>query len=90
MSERRSKLQIYADILRLIRRKGNRAKPTHILYGANLSHKRLKVNLELLLDTVFIERISLKGRTYYKLTKKGEQFLTEFKKIEEITHAFGL
>ena len=54
---RRSKLQILVDILRLIQRKGGYAKPTHILYGANLSHVRLTKYLNWLLMKGFIEEV---------------------------------
>ena len=90
MKERRSKLQILVDILRVVQRKGGKAKSTHILYGANLSHKRLKMHLDMLLENEFLEMTSLKGRTYYKITPKGVKFIVEYRKIQEITDAFGL
>lgn len=90
MKERRSKLQILVDILRVVQRKGGRAKSTHILYGANLSHKRLKMHLDMLLENEFLEMVSAGGRTYYKITPKGVKFIIEYKKIEEITDAFGI
>lgn len=90
MKERRSKLQILVDILKVVQRKGGKAKSTHILYGANLSHKRLKMHLDMLLENEFLELISMGGRTYYKMTPKGVKFIIEYKKIEEITDAFGL
>jgi len=90
MKERRSKLQILVDILRVVQRKGGRAKSTHILYGANLSHKRLKMHLDMLIENEFLEMVSAGGRTYYKITPKGVKFIIEYKKIEEITDAFGI
>ncbi|MCD6477149.1 MAG: hypothetical protein J7K26_03255 [Candidatus Aenigmarchaeota archaeon] len=89
MKERRSKIAILVDILKLIQRKG-RAKPTHILYGANLSHTRLKNYLEMLEEQGFIEIELIKGHKFYKITSKGRDFIKEFKKIEEISEAFGL
>ena len=89
MMERRSKVTILVDILRLINRKG-KAKPTHILYGANLSHVRLTKYLDALLAQGFIERTTESSRTYYILTPKGLNFLREFKKVQELSDAFGV
>jgi len=90
MKERRSRIQILVDILKLIQRKGGTAKSTHILYGANLSHKRLKLHLEDLIDSDFIEIVSLRGKKYYKITTKGKKFIIEYRKIQEISDAFGV
>ena len=90
MPERRTKHQIVADILALMQRKGGTVKPTHILYGGNLSHDRLKTYLQDLEQSNLILKVDEKGRTFYKLTERGYEFLTEFKKISEITEAFGI
>ena len=90
MAERRSKHEIIFDILNLISSKGGKVKPTHILYGGNLSHDRLKKYLKELLDAGFIQQVDEKGRIMYILTDKGYKFIEEFKKIEEMTQAFGI
>ena len=90
MVERRSKHEIIYDILNLISSKGGKVKPTHILYGGNLSHDRLKKYLKELIDAGFISQIDEKNHTYYILTDKGYKFIEEFKKIEEMTQAFGI
>ncbi len=90
MKERRSKSQILIDILRVVQRKGGKAKSTHILYGANLSHKRLKMHLDMLMESGFLEMISIGGRTYFKITPKGIKFIIEYKKVQEISEAFGV
>lgn len=87
---RRSKMKICVDILRLIQRKGGIVKPTHILYGANLSHKRMIMYLDFLLRQGFIEEGNFGGHRAYRLTKKGREFILEFKKFEEMTEAFGI
>lgn len=89
MKERRSKAHISVDILRLIRKKGM-AKPTHILYGANLSHIRLKKYLDDLMTMGFIEKTNQKRQVFFKITQKGHDFLSEFKKVEELSEAFGI
>ncbi|HKZ45478.1 MAG TPA: winged helix-turn-helix domain-containing protein [archaeon] len=89
MIVRRSQVHIFIDILRLINKKGL-AKPTHILYGANLSHLRLKRYLETLQVAGFVEKTDEKNQVFYKTTKKGNDFLKEFKKVEELSEAFGV
>ncbi len=90
MQRRRSEIHILHDILQLIVKKGGIAKPTHILYGANLSHKRMMGYIEFLEGKGFIERIESGEKSNYKITDKGKKFLTEFKKIEELSNAFGI
>jgi len=88
--ERRSKVAILRDILRTIQNKGGRAKPTHILYGANLSHDRLKKYLETLEDKGFIKKIEAKnGQALYEITKKGLEFLSGYNKMKKFFDAFG-
>jgi predicted transcriptional regulator len=88
--ERRSQLQIYADILRLIQKRGGLVKPTHILYGANLSHARLTKHLNWLLEKNFIMEDMSSGHKLYRLTPKGKAFIEEFRRIEEFSDAFGV
>ena len=90
MAERRNKFQIILDILSLLQRKGGKIKPTHILYGGNLSYNRLKKYLKELEDKGLIQQIHEKEKTFYIITDKGLNFLSEAKKIKQITDAFGL
>jgi len=90
VNERRSKLAIFVDIIRVIRRRGGMAKPTHILYGANLSHKRLNQYLGWMIEQGLIEMSEYHGGKLYKVTPKGDNFMKEFKKIEEFSEAFGI
>jgi len=83
-------MHIFLDMLITIEKKGGSAKPTHILYGANLSHKRLKEYLEFLLTKGFIEEADVKGRLYYRITDRGSSFVREFERMEELSSAFGI
>ena len=89
MNERRAKVHIFIDILRLINRKGM-AKPTHILYGANLSHIRLKKYLDSLQEMGFVEKTNEREQVYFRVTQKGYDFIKEFKKVERLSEAFGI
>ena len=90
MIERRSKVAIFGDILRTIDRKNGKAKPTHILYGANLSYDRLKMHLDSLVSQGFIRKMSKDGQTFYIITDKGKEFLSGFNKMERYFDAFGV
>ena len=77
------------DIIFLIQEKG-KAKPTHILYQANLSHKALNEYLEFLLSKDLIKKVEKKGRTFYELTEKGYDHINEFRRVKKLTEAFGI
>ena len=81
-------MRIYIDIMRVIQRENNQAKPTRILYGANLSHDRLLKYLEELKNLGVIEEAG-NGDRYYRLTQKGTEFLNQFRGVERFAGAFG-
>jgi predicted transcriptional regulator len=85
----RSKGRIFSDILRAVKEDG-KAKPTHILYKANLSHDRLTKYLALLEESGLLQRTTEGEKAEYSITSKGEQFLMEFKRMEQFADAFGL
>jgi len=81
MSIRRSKFEIYMDILAAI--KDGTITPTRIMYRVNLSWKPLKQIFETLTAQMLIEEqsvgdISKKKRKVYILTEKGENVLNYF------------
>ncbi len=85
----RSQIKILADILEVVGREHGGAKPTHILYGANLSHDRLVKYLTQLKEKQLIEERENPDKTTYTLTDKGVGFLREFRKIAGFAEAFG-
>jgi predicted transcriptional regulator len=88
MTRRRSKLEIYLDVLRVI--KGGVQKPTRIMYGANLSWKPLQQVLRSLLDQGLIMEIDVSDggdkRTskHYEITQKGENVLRYFDRARRL------
>ena len=84
----RSQLRIYIDIMHVIQRESNQAKPTRILYGANLSHDRLVRYLEEL-KTLGVIQESGTDDKIYSLTQKGIEFMNNFRKVESFASAFG-
>jgi len=87
-SKYRSQLRIYVDIMRVIQRESNEAKPTRILYGANLSHDRLVKYLEELKNLGVIQETGSDDKIY-SLTQKGIEFLNNFRRVETFASAFG-
>ena len=84
----RSQFRIYVDIMSVIQRESNEAKPTRILYGANLSHDRLVKYLEELKALGVIQEIGTDEKVY-GLTQKGIEFMNNFKRVESFASAFG-
>jgi len=89
-AKRRSKIEIIGDILFLMQRKGGKVKPTHVLYGGNLSHDRLKIYIDELLAKQLIEEVIEGEKKFYRITDNGLKLVEELKKIKNVTDAFGL
>jgi predicted transcriptional regulator len=85
----RSVLRINLDILNAIKDEGE-AKPTHILYKANLSHERLVKYLDDLTAKGLIEVRHEEDNRTYSITPKGVGFLIEMRKAESFVQGFGL
>ena len=88
-SKYRSQMRIYVDIMRVVQREENHAKPTRILYGANLSHDRLVKHLSELKTLGVIEEVPNGDDRFYKLTQKGIEFLNQYRSVERFATAFG-
>src|SRR3972149_3284573 len=84
----RSQFRIYVDIMHVIQRENNEAKPTRILYGANLSNDRLIKYLEELKSLGVIQESGTDDKLY-GLTQKGIEFMNNFRKVESFAEAFG-
>ena len=87
MSGRRSRFEIYVDIL--IEIMNGSHKPTKIMYGANLSYKPLKDILQSLLDQGLVEEESGKikdkrTKVKYILTQKGINVVKYYSKAKDL------
>ncbi len=85
----RSKGRIFADILQAVK-DGDQVKVTHILYKANLSYDRLIKYLSQLEQSNLIQRSDSEEKLTYSITKQGDTFLAEFRRMEQFAEAFGL
>ena len=90
--KKRSRLDIYADILEFLKRHSDGCLVTRLSYGAGLPIDRLKPMLETLsryeLVTIHVIGLPLQAnlnqRRYYGITKKGLEYLEAYKKIQDL------
>ncbi|MFA5796412.1 MAG: winged helix-turn-helix domain-containing protein [Candidatus Woesearchaeota archaeon] len=91
MSEKRDRITIMNDMLEFIRSKGDKAKPTQVMYRANLSHAMLKEYLtELLEKQLITEQKSKDEKRTYSLTTKGFEFLKDYQQMRGFLESYDL
>lgn len=90
MSKKRERLEVIKDILNAIR-ENRQIKPTRLLYASNLSPQMFKEYINELISKKFIKLdIDKKDKKTFSLTKKGQEFLAEYRVIENFIENFGL
>jgi len=90
MEKKRNRLEIIHDILKVIRDKSGRIKPTHILYKSNLSYQMMDDYLNELKEKGFILEKKTKSGKIYEITEKGINYLNKYSMIIDFTDSFGL
>ncbi len=81
---RRSKLEMYIDILKVLAHRGP-LKLTHIMYKANVNCSVLKEYLDfLLLQNLVEERAAGKQRIVYAVTQRGITVLKYFRELKQV------
>ena len=90
MAKKRERLDVIKDILKSVREYRN-IKPTRLLYSSNLSPQMFKEYVDELLNKNFIKLdIAEENKKTFSLTKKGFDFLEQYKTIENFIENFGL
>jgi len=90
MAKKRERLEVIRDILKAIRQ-NRQIKPTRLLYSSNLSPQMFKDYINELITKNFIKLdIDKDDKKTFSLTKKGMEFLQEYKMIENFVENFGL
>jgi len=90
MGKKRERLEVIKDILISVRNNKN-IKPTRLLYASNLSPQMFKDYINELISKEFIKlEIIEDDKKFFTLTKKGQDFLQEYKIIENFVANFGL
>ena len=80
MNNRRSNLEVIADILRL-----GKAGKTEIMYGANMSYRQLQRYLGYLTERGFIDTTKVGNPvTQYKVNEKGFRLLENIESLLEM------
>jgi predicted transcriptional regulator len=90
MAKKRERLEVIKDILNAIR-SNRKIKPTRLLYASNLSPQMFKDYVNELIKKEFIKLdIDDKEKKSFSITRKGMEFLQEYKVIENFVENFGL
>jgi predicted transcriptional regulator len=89
-TKKRERLDVIRDILQTIMQ-NREIKPTRLLYASNLSPQMFKEYINELISKKFIKlEVDEKDKKTFSLTKKGQDFLQEYKVIENFIENFGL
>lgn len=90
MARKRERLDVIRDILMAIRN-NRKIKPTRLLYASNLSPQMFKEYINELIGKSFISLdIDDKEKKTFSLARKGNDFLEEYRVIENFIESFGL
>lgn len=89
MVKKRERLEIIKDILQSVRENG-KIRSTRLLYSSNLSPQMFKGYVSELQSKGFIEEVNEKNGKFLKITKKGNQYLEEYKQLISFVKNFGL
>ena len=81
---RRSKLEMYIDILKVLARHGS-LKLTHVMYKANVNCSVLKEYLDFLIANNLVEEKTIgKKRIVYAITERGTTVLRYFRELRAV------
>ncbi|HDI06758.1 MAG TPA: hypothetical protein ENF76_00120 [Candidatus Bathyarchaeota archaeon] len=81
---RRSKLEMYIDILKVLAQRGP-LKLTHIMYKANVNCSVLKEYLQFLMEHDLVEERTVgKKRVVYAITQRGITVLKYFRELKQV------
>ncbi len=96
MTRKRERLEVIKDVLESVRA-NRKIKPTRLLYASNLSPQMFKEYISELIEKEFIKleidddkKSAKQEKRFFVLTKKGFEFLQEYKIIEGFVQNFGL
>ena len=88
-SKKRARVDIYADILEVLKHRPEGALVTRISYGAGLPLDRVKPMLEALANFGLLTiRISGDSR-FYHITRRGVEFIEAYRKVQSFMTYLG-
>jgi predicted transcriptional regulator len=83
LADRRTKYEIYADLLDIVARRGT-CGVTRASYGANLPVDRAKKSLVFLASRGFVKEEDMGDLKVYRVTKRGLEYLETFKQMRKL------
>ena len=86
--QKRSKTDIYASILEVVRRNPGGGRITKISYGVGVPLDRLRGMTEDLIDFGLLKKVESEGETTYHATPRGVEFLETYWKMNGYLEAF--
>ena len=88
--KKRERLEVIRDIIKTINQ-NRKIKPTRLMFYSNLSPQMFKDYINELITKGFIKlEVGDDDKKFFSLTKKGQDFLIEYKSIENFIENFGL
>jgi len=82
-------MDIYADILELLKRRPEGALVTRLSYGAGLPIDRIKPMLQTLADFGLLSVRNDVNSRFYHITRRGLEFLDAYRKVQSFMTFLG-
>ncbi len=86
---KRSRADLYATVLEVIRRYPEGGRITRISYGVGVPVDRLKTMVEKLCSFGLVIRVIEGNEVYYGVTPRGLEFLDTYRKMQGFLATFG-
>jgi predicted transcriptional regulator len=86
---KRSRADLYATVLEVIRRYPEGGRITRISYGVGVPVDRLKTMVENLYSFGLVTRATEGNEVYYGVTPRGLEFLDTYRKMKGFLATFG-
>ena len=83
MAKRRTKYEIYAELLDIVARRGS-CRLTRASYGANLPVDRAKKTMTFLASRGFLKEERVEDSSTYRITKRGLEFIDTFRQMRKL------
>ncbi len=90
MAKKRSRTDIIHDILLYVQSQRHGAKPTHVMYKANLSYTQLQKYFTELEAHKLIERQEAKDKETIHITPKGINYLVKIVEMKAFEETFRI
>jgi predicted transcriptional regulator/KaiC/GvpD/RAD55 family RecA-like ATPase len=83
LAKRRTKYEIYAELLDIVARRGS-CRLTRASYGANLPVDRAKKTMTFLASRGFLKEERVEDSSAYRITKRGLEFIDTFRQMRKL------